>query len=402
MDSMTNARGGRARLRLAALLVLAPLLAACGGNGDEDNPAPSDADEPAPAEAAGEISVAVIAPFSGPAGFIGEPQLNAVQMAVDDYGPLSDGSTIDLVTEDDGCRPEEAVGIVQRLVEREEVVAAIGPACSGAMAAAQEVMAAEGFVHLSNAYLPALSEGGDGYYFRGTPHEGQLQVAFLDYILEQTEYRQFALIHGDSAYSVGVGTQFNELVAENPDVDIVHEAMYSESDTDFTGQIGRISGTGAEAIFLAGYDADTGLFTRQLRQQGIDLPIYSGAQVATQGFLDVAGSAAEGTVFSTNFVVTDPDVSDFVARYEDRYGSAPNHAVPSAYLITVGLLTALDSVGGDASSEDLRDALRDTTLQTEFGDIRFDENGDLVEPRVLIAVIEDGQPQILESLIAAD
>jgi branched-chain amino acid transport system substrate-binding protein len=338
------------------------------------------------------IYIGQSAPFTGPAAFYGEYMGNGVTLAERDFADKLDGHEFEVVVEDDACSPEGAAGAVESLLGDDRLQAIIGPGCSGAMAATQTTMADAGTVHFSGGYLPSLSEQNDEFFFRTVPTDNQLMAALAEYAAEDND--SIAIVHGTSGYSVGVGEAFQR-AAEELGMEVVSVDTYDEGATDFSGQVSRLRDTDADALFFGGYEAELGLLVRQARQFGIELPIFGPTAMGNKEFIENTAEAGEGVVFATNFVLGDPETQEFTDAYREEYDSDPTDVVASHYLAMATLIDALDRGGFDASGEELRDVVRETDLDTILGHISFDEVGNLVDPPILIGMVENHEAVVV-------
>jgi hypothetical protein len=109
---------------LAATTTLTVSLAACAAPGAQHS-ASTEYGQPEAAEfAPAQIKIAVMAPITGAAAAVGEPQLNFARMAVEDFN-REHGMNIELVEGDTELDPARASTLAQRLIEDEAVLAEI-------------------------------------------------------------------------------------------------------------------------------------------------------------------------------------------------------------------------------------------------------------------------------------
>ena len=78
-------------------------------------------------------------------------------------------------------------------------------------------------------------------------------------------------------------------------VDIITEETYGPRDSDMTAQLTNIKGKeGLQAIVNPGFGQGPAIVTRNMRQLGINVPLYQSHGVASKSFIDLAGETAEG------------------------------------------------------------------------------------------------------------
>ena len=132
------------KLSLIALAVALLLLAGCAKKSDT-------------------IKIGVAGAHSGDLASYGIPSVHAAELVVEMFNAKGGvaGKNIELVVEDDQCKPEIATNTASKLVG-EEVAAVIGHICSGATKAALGIYKDSGIVTISpSATNPPLTQSGD-------------------------------------------------------------------------------------------------------------------------------------------------------------------------------------------------------------------------------------------------
>ena len=112
------------------------------------------------------LKIAIVTPLTGGAGFLGNAQLSWAKYAVKRLAPGL-GLKVQLLTGDTPVEqgPAPAQALAQKYVADQKVVAVIGPATSGAVAATSQTYFAAGVAHISpSATRTSLT--------KGTPREG--------------------------------------------------------------------------------------------------------------------------------------------------------------------------------------------------------------------------------------
>jgi ABC-type branched-subunit amino acid transport system substrate-binding protein len=172
---------------------------------------------------------------------------------------------------------------------------------------------------------------------------------------------------------------------------IVIEQRFDPGQTDFRDSIEKIKQSGADAVVLWGDAEETGAAVRQIREAGIEVPLFGYDRMAQPAFLKAAGAAAEGIVLS---VTMNPDSADpawtaFRQRYRERWGDEPDTYAAHAYDGMNLILNAIRQAG--LNRPRVRDQL--FALQSykgASGDIVFDTNMSNVAPTWL-ATVQQGR-----------
>jgi ABC-type branched-subunit amino acid transport system substrate-binding protein len=175
------------------------------------------------------------------------------------------------------------------------------------------------------------------------------------------------------------------------------EKRFLNGATDFGEQLRALGQLSPEAIVLWANPKEAGLIVRQMRDMGMQQPVFGFDRMAHPMFLEVAGSAAEGvTVVSTY----SPDRDDplwqrFRQRYGERFGEEPDAYAAHAYDGMSLLVRAIREAGLNRAL--IRDALYAAkTYPGVTGEIVFDTNMNDISPPWL-AVVREGRFHYLGS-----
>ena len=301
-------------------------------------------------EAADPIRIGTFLSVTGPASFLGDPELRTLQMYVDELnvggGVL--GRKLELVHYDTAGQAKEAVTFVKRLIQNDGVDVIVGGSSTGdTMAAIPEVEKAE-VPLLSLAGGVEIVEPVKKWVFK-TPHTDRMAAIRIFEDMKKRGIRKIALITGDGGFDKSGRKQVLELAPKHG-VEIVADESYGNKDTDMTAQLTKIRATDAQAILNFGFGAAPAIVTRNVRQLGIALPVYQSHGVASKKFIEMAGEAAEGVrlpaaalVVAEQLPDTDPQkkiLLDYKTKFEAKHGEVSTfggHAYD-------GLFIAVDAI----------------------------------------------------------
>lgn len=383
---MTTRRTLGPRALAAVGIGAALLLSACA-------PAASnDTGEEAPAEAQ-TIEVGFSAPYTGPNASFGPSIESGINAGFADFA--AEGSKLNLQIQDDGCVPEQAASVVQGLLDS-DVSVVFGPACSGALAATQQMMATAEMPHISGGYQATLTETGDAFFLRTVPNDTQLTRAVSEYIAEEG-HKTVAVVHDSTSYGTSGAAQFDKN-AQAAGLEIVYEGEYQFGSTDFSGQAVRLRDSNPDAIYLQGYEADLGQLVREIRKLGMEQPIFGPTIMGNPEFAEAAGEAAEGVVFASNYISTNPATKEIAAKFEKEFGAPMTDVAAAGYLGGVAIAEAFKTLPSSARGQEVLDALRAVKIDTPFGHLAFDKSGNLVDPPVLLGTVKGGTAVLVKDV----
>ena len=148
----------------------------------------------APAMAADTIKIGVQGAHSGDLASYGVPSLNAAKIVIEEANAKGGvlGKKIELVSQDDQCKPELATNAATKLIS-DKVVAIMGPICSGATNASLPMYESANIISISpTATTPALTlEGKHPLFLRTVTTEDGLHAKFY-YSLDGQNFLELA------------------------------------------------------------------------------------------------------------------------------------------------------------------------------------------------------------------
>ncbi|MCP4993798.1 MAG: ABC transporter substrate-binding protein, partial [Gammaproteobacteria bacterium] len=161
----------------------------------------------APLMAADTIKLGVAGAHSGDLASYGLPSVNAAKLVVEQVNAKGgiDGKMVELLVEDDVCKPEVATNTATKLVS-DGVHVVIGHICSGATKAALPIYNNAGVVVMSpSATNPALTQSGDypNFYRTIASDDAQAQTE-VDFALNTLGLSKSAVIHDKGDYGKGL------------------------------------------------------------------------------------------------------------------------------------------------------------------------------------------------------
>lgn len=173
-------------------------------------------------------------------------------------------------------------------------------------------------------------------------------------------------------------------------------------DTNFSAQIARLAALDPkpDAVFISAIPSEAGLSVKQIREQGIKMPIVSGDGFDTELVASVPGpELANDVYFSTHTYRGDdrPEVTKFIADYKAEYGIDPENAfAPLGY---DAMMLVADAVKRANSAEPakIRDALTETRgFKAVTGEISYTRPSMVPPKPVAIVSVKGGKYAVEE------
>jgi branched-chain amino acid transport system substrate-binding protein len=331
--------------------------------------------------AADTIKLGVAGPHSGDLASYGIPTTKAAELVVKDINAKGGvlGKQVELIIEDDVCKPEVATNTATKLVG-EGVNAVLGHICSGATKAALGIYKDAHIVVMSpSATNPALTQSGDYPNFFRTIASDDAQARMeVDFALDTLKLKKIAVLHDKGDYGKGLAEFAKGFLEADPRAEVVLYEGITPGAVDYSAVVQKIKRTNADAVIFGGYHPEAAKIVSQMRKKKMDTIFISDDGVKDDTFIKVAKKYAEG-VYATGpkDVSKNPMTIKAKKEHQAAYGEDPGAFFDNAYAATLALLNAIQQAGS-TDYDAIVKALRTKNVDTPLGSIRFDERGDAI------------------------
>ena len=271
---------------------------------------------------------------TGAAASYGTSEQKGAQLAVDEINAAGgiDGKQIEVVDKDNKSETAEAASVSTNLVTQSKVAAIVGPATSGATAAAVANATQAGVPLISpSATQDGLTKGQD-FLFIGTFQDSFQGKIISNYVTNKLNAKKVVLYTDNSSdYAKGIAKSFRDSFSG----EIVADETFVAGDTDFQAALTKIKDKDFDAIVLPGYYTEAGKIVNQARGMGIDKPIIGGDGFNGAEFVQQATAERASNIYFISGFSTTVDVSDkakaFLEAYRAKYNEDPSTFAALAY-----------------------------------------------------------------------
>ncbi len=339
------------------------------------------------------IPIGEYASLTGNTATFGQSVHSGAVLAIDEINTSGGviGKKINLITEDDQSKTEDAAAAVHKLIDRDQVIALLGEVASGRSKAGGPIA--------QSAHVPMISPAstnedvtkiGD-YIFRicfVDSYQGQSMARFA---LNSLGKKRAALLEDmKQDYSVGLAKSFRETFAKSGG-QIVSEQSYASGDKDFHAQLTSIRSFNPDVIFVPGYYNEVGLIVRQARELGLTCPILGGDGWDSPELTKGNESAFNDTYFSNHFATEDPDpvVQEFVKKYKAKNDGKTPDAMAALGYDAARILADAITRAGTTEHQKLRDAIAATKdFPGVTGMITIDKDRNAQKPLTILRIVD--------------
>ena len=331
--------------------------------------------------AADTIKLGVAGPHSGDLASYGIPTVKAAELVVKEINAKGGvlGKKVELLVEDDVCKPEVATNTATKLLSN-KVDVVLGHICSGATRAAMGIYKDSKIIAMSpSATNPALTQSGDypNFYRTIASDDAQAQLE-VDFALKVLKAKKIAVLHDKGDYGKGLAEFVKSFLEKSPKGKVVLYEGITPGAVDYSAIVQKIKRSRAEAVIFGGYHPEASKIVSQMRKKRMKTIFISDDGVKDDTFIKVAQKYAEG-VYATGpkDVSKNPMAIAATEAHKKAYGKDPGAFFLNAYAATLALLNGIEQAGSTEYSA-VEKALRTKFVDTPLGKIRFDERGDAV------------------------
>ncbi len=392
------------RVMTAALIVALVALSAAGCSAPTSKAS-------APAAEKAPIKLGAVLSLTGTYAGLGVPERNAIEMEVARINAAGGigGRSIEVVYEDDATDPAKAQAATTRLIEREGVLGIIGATGTGQTMGMRADIDRAGIPQVSMAGGNAVTAQFDKLVFQ-TPWPNRIVVPFTLDFMKKAGITTIALLTDSGGY----GKDGRQVVLDDVakyGVTVVADETFNAGDTDMTTQLTKIKAKAPQAVWMWAAGKEGAIIVKNAKDldPSGSMRIFGAPGNGRTEFIDGAGAAAEGFTFAAGRILA-PDsygrgtkafkvATDFIGRYTQKYGKAPDIFAGHAYDAISILADALKRAGSDADSAKLRDAIEATKGLVGVGgtfDLSATDHNGLTAKDLVMYRIEGGVWKVVE------
>ena len=347
------------------------------------------------------IKIGFMAELSGPQGVLGQEQYDGFMLAVQRNGGKLGGAPVEVIREDSQLKPELAVQLTQKLIEKEKVSIITGITFSNIMMAVHKPITDKEIFLIGSNGGPAPIAGAQcsPYQFIVSWQNDMQSEVVGKYAQEKGYKRVVALAPNYQAgkdYVAGFKRFYkSELAGEN----------YTPlNQQDFSAEISQIAATRPDAVFVF-YPGALGInFVRQYQQAGLmgKIPLLSTGTTdgsTLPAIRDAALGAISGSFWGPDF--DNPESRRFVKEFEAKYKRIPSQYAAQSYDAAMLLDSAIAKVRGDVADKPaFMAALKSADFKSVRGAFRFNNNNFPIQNMPVLEIAKDDQGRVSMKTVA--
>ncbi len=310
-----------------------------------------------------EVRIAAPIALTGKYAFVGVPISKGMQVAVEEInasGRLGPDRTLSLLMEDYGSEKSEAITLLNRFVTGDGVLVVVGPSSTEDSLAVAPVADSLQVPLLTNAVLSKVRETSPWAFNIPAPTDVSVR-ALCAYVVDRFKPKTFAgVATRNSPGAVNELKAARECLSEKG-VELLLDDSVLGTDTDFSVLATKLAALNPDILVVTGTDNLAANLKQQIIQAGgsPDIRIMGSNALAGQNYLDLGGSAVEGSILVADYFVDNdnPINQSFVKAYQAMYGTNPDNWSAIGYTMVQVAAFAIEKAGPGASRQQILDVL---------------------------------------------
>lgn len=353
------------------------------------------------------IKIGFNIPLTGEIPKVGEESKFAAEMLKEDInskGGLDVGGKkykLEFIYEDNESKAESAVTAALKLIEKDEVIAIIGPNSSKQAVPAGQVCNDNRTPMITPWSTNPDTTKDRPWVFRAAfldPFQGPVAV---DFAMQQFKAKSAAVLYAlANDYSKGLAEIFKEdFEKKNGKGSVVAFESYGDKDQDFSAQLTKIIAAKPDFIFLPNNYNEVALIVKQAHDLGWKGEFMGSDAWGNSELMPLCGDDCKGLYFSTHYAAAGATgaTKEFIDRYQAKYGYQPADVAALTWDATRIVLQAIQDSGKVTGKiRKVRESLRDAIANIkEFdgitGKMKFDSQGDPIKCAVVVRINDKGE-----------
>jgi branched-chain amino acid transport system substrate-binding protein len=312
------------------------------------------------------------------------------------------GSRIALTNYDDQTNPGLARAQMQKAIDEDPYVI-LGPIFSGMVKVSMMLAEQAQIPQFIGGEAADLTQFGDAYLFRTSYGQQASMPKIANYVRDVVKAKSVALVWVNNDFGKGGRDNFTKEMSARG-IKIAADISTESGQTDFAADVIKAKAANPDAIFVYTNEEESARFLREVRKQGVTLPLIGETTLVSQKVIELAGDAANGirghVGLSADIPV--PAVQEFKAKFQKRFNYAPDHNAIKGYTAVYAIRFVTEKKLGKFDRKGLAAAMHGLTISPDeepgiLIETTWDDKGDIDRVSFLAEVV-DGKQRITETL----
>lgn len=313
------------------------------------------------------VKIGAIFSQTGPASFLGAPEAKTAQMLAEQVNAKGGvlGRRVEVIIKDSGGSPEKAVSFAKQLIDEEKVLAIIGPSTSGETMQIKPLCEENKMILVSCAAAETIVNPLAKYVFK-TPQKDSQAVIWIYRTMKEMGIGKIAVLTGNDGFGMAGKKQLEDLAGASG-IQILANEVYDKGATDLTDILTKVKGTpGVQAVVNWSIVPAQSIVAKNMKQIGLDVPLFQSHGFGNLKYVEQAGVAAEGILFPAGRLLVADSLpnnhpqkkvltaykKDYESRFKEDVSTFGGHAY-DAFMVVIEAVMKAKSTDRDK----VRDAI---------------------------------------------
>ena len=284
----------------------------------------------------------------------------------------------------------------------ENPYAILGPNFSGLVKATAPMVKQVGIAQIMGGEAAELTQTGATSLFRTSFGQQSSMPKIAKYIAENVKAKSVAIIWVNNDFGKGGRDSITKEFATRG-IKVAADISTESGQADFAADVLKVKQAKPDAIFIYLNEEESARILKDLKRQGVTVPLLGETTLLSQKVIDLAGDAATGVKGHVGLTTDAPvaAIQDFRKKFVAKYNYVPDHNGLKGYLAVYMVKAGTDKMG-KVDSKGLPAALHGLTITTKMEpgillDVTIDQNGDLDRESFLGEVV--GGKQVISATL---
>ena len=352
--------------------------------------------------------------FTGKYSTNGKHTKNGYELAkkrINEMGGIKVGGKsykIDIKYYDDESTPARGAEVAERLIKQDGIQFMLGPYSSGMTKAIAPVTEQYGIPHVEgNGASRSLFNKGYRYLFAVLSTSDFYLREAVNLAAEVAQLSKkdprgvkVALAIENDPFSQDIRAGVLE-DAKRWKMKVVVDDKLPPELNDMAATLTKVRALRPDVLVVSGHSKGATLAIKQVSEMKIDVPMLAITHCEAADVIGNFGKAAEYTLCAAQWApqLTYKDkwfgtASDYAERFKKEYDYVPPYQAAES---TAAVLVYVDALGraGTFDTEKVRDAIAATSIETFYGNVKFDETGKNVAKPMVLRQIQNGEYKVV-------
>ncbi|MEE4166308.1 MAG: ABC transporter substrate-binding protein [Desulfocapsaceae bacterium] len=336
------------------------------------------------------VKIGMVTTLSTKVGYLGEDMRDGFKLAIAQEKGKLGGVDVELLVEDSGRKPEKAMQIAQRFMQKDDVKIMTGIIFSNVAMAVVPKVVRDGAIYLSPNAGPSklAGKGCDKNYFSVSYQNDNIDEVVGKYVADAGHKNVYLIAPNYPAGKDHLAGFKRYYTGE-----IAAEVYTKLGQADYAAEIAAIRAKKPEALFFFLPGGMGVNFLKQFSQAGLgdSIALYGPAFSFDERILKAVGPAALGVKNGSQWThdLDNEANKQFVAAYQKTYDRTPTLYAAQGYDTARLIASALKAVNGNLETLDnFRAALARANFDSVRGNFSFGNNQHPIQDLYIREVIK--------------